>query len=96
MSHVLHEVVGSVGLITLNRPEALNALSLAMVRDLSALLRKWRDDDSIEAVAVRGSNKSGVFGAFCAGGDIRFFTRLPWRVIRNWKIFSPRNTPSTT
>lgn len=73
MSHVLHEVVGSVGLITLNRPEALNALSLAMVRDLSALLRKWRDDDSIEAVAVRGSNKSGVFGAFCAGGDIRFF-----------------------
>ena len=73
MSHILHEVVGSVGLITLNRPEALNALSLGMVRDLSALLLQWRDDDSIEAVAVRGCNKAGVFGAFCAGGDIRFF-----------------------
>ena len=73
VSHILHEVVGSVALITLNRPEALNALSLGMVRDLSALLRKWRDDSSIEAVAVRGSNKAGVFGAFCAGGDIRFF-----------------------
>ena len=73
MSHIVHEVVGSVGLITLNRPEALNALSLGMVRDLSALLLQWRDDDRIEAVAVRGSNKAGVFGAFCAGGDIRFF-----------------------
>ena len=73
MSHIVHDVVGSVGLITLNRPEALNALSLAMVRDLSALLLQWRDDDRIEAVAVRGSNKAGVFGAFCAGGDIRFF-----------------------
>lgn len=73
MSHILSEVAGSVGLITLNRPEALNALSLQMVRDLSALLLKWRDDPMVTAVAVRGSNKAGVFGAFCAGGDIRFF-----------------------
>jgi enoyl-CoA hydratase/carnithine racemase len=73
VSHIQSEVVGSIGLITLNRPEALNALSLAMVRDLSALLLSWRDDDQVEAVAIRGSNKASVFGAFCAGGDIRFF-----------------------
>ena len=73
MSHIQSEVVGSIGRITLNRPEALNALSLAMVRDLSALLLAWRDDERVQAVAIRGSNKAGVFGAFCAGGDIRFF-----------------------
>ena len=66
-------VAGSVGLITLNRPKALNALSLSMIRDLSTALLAWRDDTAIAAVAIRGVNREGVFGAFCAGGDIRFF-----------------------
>lgn len=69
---VLTEVRGQMGLITLNRPKALNALSLQMVRDLMACLLAWRDDPAICAVAIRGSNKEGAFGAFCAGGDIRF------------------------
>ena len=73
MSDVQVEVRGPVGLITLNRPKALNALSLAMVRDLTAALLRWRDDTVIEAVAIRGMSKHGPFGAFCAGGDIRFF-----------------------
>lgn len=74
------EVAGGVGLITLHRPRALNALSLDMVRALTAVLLAWRDDASVLAVAVRGSSKdpqdpAGAvpFGAFCAGGDIRFF-----------------------
>lgn len=67
------EVRGRVGLITLSRPQALNALNLPMVRALCATLLAWRDDAAIEAVAIRGSNKTGPFGAFCAGGDIRFF-----------------------
>ncbi len=67
------EIAGSTGLITLNRPRALNALSLQMVRDLTATLLAWRDDSSIGAVAIRGMGKEGPFGAFCAGGDIRFF-----------------------
>ncbi len=77
---VLAEVVGSIGLITLNRPKALNALSLPMVQALLATLRAWRDDPAVIAVAIRGSNKVGrpgtpeaLFGGFCAGGDIRFF-----------------------
>ena len=73
MSDIYSEVIAGMGLITLNRPKALNALSLDMVRDLYAVLTQWRDKPTVEAVAIRGSNKEGPFGAFCAGGDIRFF-----------------------
>ncbi len=71
-AEVLSEVRGQVGFITLNRPRALNALSLGMVRDLMTTLLAWQADDRVLAVAIRGSNKEGPFGAFCAGGDIRF------------------------
>jgi enoyl-CoA hydratase len=70
---VLAERVGHLGLITLNRPKALNALSLAMVRELNHVLQQWQDDAQVRAVVMRGSNKEGSFGAFCAGGDIRYF-----------------------
>ncbi|QMV74158.1 enoyl-CoA hydratase/isomerase family protein [Comamonas piscis] len=69
---VQSEVRGQLGFITLNRPKALNALSLAMVRELRDVLLRWQQDEKVLAVAIRGSNKEGVFGAFCAGGDIRF------------------------
>ena len=69
---VLAQVRGQVGCITLNRPKALNALSLGMVRDLMTVLLNWQSDPRVLAVAIRGSNKEGAFGAFCAGGDIRF------------------------
>ena len=77
---ILTERRGSAGLITLNRPKALNALSLQMVRDITSALMAWRDDPAVELVAIRGTNKVGkpgtpeaMFGGFCAGGDIRFF-----------------------
>lgn len=77
---ILIERRGYAGLITLNRPKALNALSLQMVRDITAALTAWRVDTSVELVAIRGTNKVGkpgtpeaLFGGFCAGGDIRFF-----------------------
>lgn len=73
MSDILAEIRAGVGLITLNRPKALNALTLDMIRDLTTALLAWRDDPSVEAVAIRGQGKEGPFGAFCAGGDIRFF-----------------------
>ena len=72
VAEVLSEVRGQVGFITLNRPRALNALSLGMVRDLMGILLAWKNDARVLAVAIRGSNKEGPFGAFCAGGDIRF------------------------
>ena len=71
--HVEAVVVGSVGLITLQRPKALNALTLDMVRALDSHLRAWQADEGVFAVVIRGSDKNGPFGHFCAGGDIRFF-----------------------
>ncbi len=70
---VLAERRGAVGLLTLNRAKALNALSLQMIRSLTDALLRWRDDPSVAMVAIRGMGKEGPFGAFCAGGDIRFF-----------------------
>lgn len=70
---VIVELRGRVGCITLNRPKALNALTLGMIRDISEALLAWRDDPQVLAVAIRGMSKEGAFGSFCAGGDIRFF-----------------------
>ena len=67
------DVNGCLGLITLNRPEALNALSLAMIRDMTAVLNAWAADPAIQAVVVLGQGREGKAPAFCAGGDIRFF-----------------------
>jgi len=73
MSEVIAEIQGRIGCITLTRPKALNALSLPMIRAFTQALQRWQDDPQVLAVAVRGTGKEGPFGAFCAGGDIRFF-----------------------
>lgn len=59
-------VDGGVGRIVLNRPKALNALTLPMVRTLRDLLLAWRDTD-LTAVVIASSDPR----AFCAGGDVR-------------------------
>ena len=46
-THVITEVRSRVGCITLNRPKALNALSLGMIRDITAALLAWRDDAQV-------------------------------------------------
>ena len=58
---------GALGRITLNRPKALNSLTLGMVRSVRAALDEWRDDDRIGAVLIEGAGERGL----CAGGDIR-------------------------
>ena len=80
VSPIFVEVRGRIGLITLNRPKALNALSLEMLRELTQHLQAWQRDPAVLMVAIRGSNKIGqpgspeaLFGGFCGGGDIRFF-----------------------
>jgi len=57
---------GRAGCITLNRPEALNALTYQMCIDIEAQLRTWRDDQSIELIIIDAAGDK----AFCAGGDI--------------------------
>ena len=58
---------GAVGHITLNRPQALNALTTNMVRGIAAALDTWEIDPAIKCVVVQGAGEK----AFCAGGDIR-------------------------
>lgn len=64
---VLFEKQGQTGLITLNRPDALNALTLNMVRLMTPVLTAWAQDDAIAHVVIEGAGEKG----FCAGGDIR-------------------------
>ena len=67
--YVTSRVANRTGIITLDRPRALNSLSLDMVRTLTATLLAWRDDADIEAVFIGSTSEK----ALCAGGDIRFF-----------------------
>ena len=66
-AEILFEVKGAAGVVTLNRPKALNALTLNMVRALDPQLRQWAEDPSVERIIVKGAGEKG----FCAGGDIR-------------------------
>uniref|UniRef100_A0A674MW63 3-hydroxyisobutyryl-CoA hydrolase n=1 Tax=Takifugu rubripes TaxID=31033 RepID=A0A674MW63_TAKRU len=67
---VLLEKVGCAGVITLNRPKFLNALTLNMTRQIYPQLKKWEDDQEAAIVIIRGAGGK----AFCAGGDIRAVT----------------------
>jgi enoyl-CoA hydratase len=66
-NEVLFERQGAIGLITLNRPKALNALTRAMCVEMKAQLDEWANDAAIKSVVIRGAGER----AFCAGGDIR-------------------------
>src|ERR1700753_1660049 len=72
-STVLAERRQHLGILTLNRPKALNALSLEMIRQVTAQLLAWRDEAQVGALLLRGANREGTAPAFCAGGDIRYF-----------------------
>jgi enoyl-CoA hydratase len=58
---------GALRRITLNRPQALNAITLDMAVAMTALLRDWQSDPKVGAVLLDGAGDRG----FCAGGDIR-------------------------
>ncbi len=58
---------GKIGEVVLNRPKALNSLTLEMCQQLALQLQQWQDDLSVFAVVIRGEGDR----AFCAGGDIR-------------------------
>ncbi len=60
------DIIGNLGIITLNRPKALNALTTIMCQAMTQALLQWEQDDKIGAVVVQGAGER----AFCAGGDI--------------------------
>jgi enoyl-CoA hydratase/carnithine racemase len=63
---ILFDVVDGLGLITLNRPKALNALSHGMILEMEKVIPGWEKDPAIKAVVLRGAGDR----AFCAGGDV--------------------------
>ncbi|XP_031649890.1 3-hydroxyisobutyryl-CoA hydrolase, mitochondrial isoform X1 [Oncorhynchus kisutch] len=69
-AEILVEKVGNAGVITLNRPKALNALNMNMIRLMYPQLKKWETDNETDIVIVKGAGGK----AFCAGGDIRAVT----------------------
>ncbi len=64
--NILVETRGNVGLITLNRPKALNALSAGLVKDMAAALDAYESDPDVRCIVITGSEK-----AFAAGADIK-------------------------
>jgi 2-(1,2-epoxy-1,2-dihydrophenyl)acetyl-CoA isomerase len=64
------EVAGGVGTLTLNRPDALNALDLALGRELLAAVVGLAEDPAVRCVVLTGAGR-----AFCGGGDVRDFAR---------------------
>jgi enoyl-CoA hydratase len=66
---LLSDRVDSVLVLTLNRPEARNALSPALINGLSEELKGAKDDDAVRAVIITGTGEK----AFCAGMDLRAF-----------------------
>ena len=71
--NIIVETHGAVGLITLNRPEALNALSSPLMTELTDALDKFEEDNSIGAMVLTGSEK-----AFAAGADIKEMQNKTW------------------
>src|SRR3954447_8289475 len=69
---IICETRGAAGLVTLDRPRALNALTLGMVRALGQALDTWAGDPQVTRVVVAGAGGR----AFCAGGDIRYLYDL--------------------
>ena len=63
---IIFQVKGTLGVITLNRPKALNALNHGMCTALYDQLQVWADDAAIGAVLIKGAGEK----AFCAGGDV--------------------------
>ena len=66
-SRVLVHTEGALGRLTLNRPEAINALDPGMIQQLTEALERWRDDTDVQIVVIDGAGDRGM----CAGGDVR-------------------------
>ena len=85
--NIIVETRGKVGLITLNRPKALNALNDALVDELGVALNGFEADENIGAVVITGSEK-----AFAAGADITMMAKFTYMdaykgdyITRNWE-----------
>ncbi len=72
MPDIFWEVRDGLGLVELQRPKAINALSVAMIRDLARVFSQWAADDAVSQVELRGAGERG----FCSGADVRELREL--------------------
>jgi enoyl-CoA hydratase len=93
--NILTDVRGRVGVITLNRPKALNALNDALMDELGAALKQFDADDDIGAIVLTGSEK-----AFAAGADIGMMAGYSYMdvykgdyITRNWEAIRSIRKP---
>jgi enoyl-CoA hydratase len=93
--NILTDVRGRVGVITLNRPKALNALNDALMDELGAALKQFDADDDIGAIVLTGSEK-----AFAAGADIGMMAGYTYMdvykgdyITRNWEAIRSIRKP---
>ncbi|MFC5428989.1 enoyl-CoA hydratase [Paraburkholderia denitrificans] len=93
--NILVETRGKVGLITLNRPKALNALNDALMDELGAALKSFDADEAIGAIVITGSEK-----AFAAGADIGMMANYTFMdvykgdyITRNWETIRSIRKP---
>ena len=66
MAEDIFETKNNCGTITLNRPKALNALNLNMVRMIRPVLKRWDQDPDINVIVIKGTGEK----AFCAGESL--------------------------
>ena len=66
MPDLLETIENGVATLTLNRPEALNALSMDIRNGMIAALNRYADDDSVRCIVITGAGR-----AFCSGGDVK-------------------------
>ena len=87
---IILETDGPVGIVTLNRPEALNAFSDELMNELTDALKKLDADEDIGAIVITGSEK-----AFAAGADIKEMANVTYMQAYN-ENFITRNWEETT
>ena len=95
MAFVLAEIRDGVGIVTLNRPQARNALSRALIAELDEVLRRFEGDDSVGAIVLTGGPDM-----FCAGADIKEMTEKSFSeayledfVTRDWTALDQCRKP---
>ncbi|HWR06617.1 short-chain-enoyl-CoA hydratase [Sporomusa sp.] len=85
-ANLLFENDAGIGVITLNRPQALNALNYAMLQELDSLLDRIAGDDTVKTVIITGAGEK----AFVAGADITEMLPLSAMEGRKWGKFGQR------
>ena len=84
MAFVTLEKQGHVGVLTMNRPEALNALNIQMLQDLDSVLDQVERDEEIFVLVVTGAGRSFVAGADI--GEMSVFSAVEGKAFDYWAI----------